>query len=90
MSETIDQPELCYASAKVLRKIQAGHTLIVSRNCEPVAEFMPIQSRGFVPRAAINKAEMTGMRGTGDRDTVESMTGVTWSMYLSDASWTLN
>jgi prevent-host-death family protein len=56
MSKTINQRELRNASAKVLRDVQAGETVIVTRNGVPVAEMRPIRLRRFVPRAAIAQA----------------------------------
>ena len=40
----------------MLREVQAGQTVIVTRNGVPVAELRPIQPRRFVPRAAIAEA----------------------------------
>jgi len=53
MARSITQRELRNDSAAVLREVQAGHTLIVTRNGTPVAELRPIAPRRFVPRAAI-------------------------------------
>jgi prevent-host-death family protein len=52
----ITQRELRNDSAAVLREVQAGQTLIVTRNGVPVAELRPIPPRRFVPRAAIADA----------------------------------
>ncbi|MHB1544332.1 MAG: type II toxin-antitoxin system Phd/YefM family antitoxin [Gammaproteobacteria bacterium] len=56
MNRIITQRELRNESAAVLREVQAGQTLIVTRNGTPVAELRPIQPRRFVPRAAIAEA----------------------------------
>jgi len=56
MSRTINQRELRNESAKVLREVQAGQVITVTRNGEPVAELRPIQPRRFVSRAAIAEA----------------------------------
>lgn len=56
MSRTINQRELRNDSSAVLREVQAGQTIIVTRNGVPVAELRPIQPRRFVPRAAIAEA----------------------------------
>jgi len=56
MSRTITQRELRNDSAAILREVQAGQTLIVTRNGVPVAELRPIQPRRFVPRAVIAEA----------------------------------
>lgn len=56
MSRTISQRELRNDSAAVLREVQAGQTIIVTRNGVPVAELRPIQPRRFVPRAVLAEA----------------------------------
>lgn len=53
MPRSITQRELRNDSAAVLREVQAGHTLIVTRNGMPVAELRPVAPRCFVPRAAL-------------------------------------
>jgi len=55
-SRTITQRELRNQSAAVLREVEAGRTIIVSRNGTPVGELRPIRRRRFVPRAAIADA----------------------------------
>ena len=49
----ITQRELRNDSAAVLREVQAGQTLVITRNGVPVAELRPVPPRRFVPRAAI-------------------------------------
>ena len=56
MARTITQRELRNDSAAVLREVQAGNTMIVTRNGTPVAELRPIPPRCFVPRAVIADA----------------------------------
>lgn len=56
MSRTITPQELRNDSAAVLREVQAGETLVVTRNGVPVAELRPIQPRRLVPRAIIAEA----------------------------------
>ncbi|MGH2760381.1 MAG: type II toxin-antitoxin system Phd/YefM family antitoxin [Actinomycetota bacterium] len=56
MDDIISQRELRNDSAAVLREVQAGRTLIVTRNGVPVAELRPVPPRGFVPRAVIADA----------------------------------
>jgi prevent-host-death family protein len=56
MTKIINQRELRNDSAAVLRDVQAGETMIVTRNGTPVAELRPIAPRRFVPRAAIADA----------------------------------
>lgn len=53
MKRTITQRELRNDSGAVLREVQAGNTLIVTRNGEPVAELRPIPRRTFVARQVI-------------------------------------
>lgn len=52
-SKMITQRELRNNSGAVLREVQAGQTIIVTRNGMPVAELRPVPPRRFVPRAAI-------------------------------------
>lgn len=67
MSRTITQRELRNDSAAVLREVQAGQTLIVTRNGVPVAELRPVPPRRFVPRAAIAAAAERAPRVDIDR-----------------------
>lgn len=62
MNRIITQRELRNDSAAVLREVQAGETLIVTRNGEPIAELRPIQPRRFVPRAVISAAMVSAPR----------------------------
>ena len=50
---TISQRELRNQSAAVLRDVQAGDVIVVTRNGTPVAELRPVAPRRFVSRAAI-------------------------------------
>jgi prevent-host-death family protein len=56
MSRIITQRELRNESAAILRAVQAGQTIVVTRNGMPVAELRPIQPHRFVPRAVIAEA----------------------------------
>lgn len=56
MNRTITQRELRNESAAVLREVQAGKTIVVTRNGVPVAELRPVPPRRFVPRAVIAEA----------------------------------
>lgn len=47
---TITQRQLRNESAAVLRAVQAGQSIIVTRNGTPVAELRPVSPRRFVPR----------------------------------------
>jgi prevent-host-death family protein len=67
MSRTITQRELRNDSAAVLREVQAGQTLIISRNGVPVAELRPVPPRRFVPRSVIADAARRAPRVDADR-----------------------
>ena len=56
MRKTITQRQLRNDSSSVLREVQAGQTLVVTRNGIPVAELRPVPPRRFVARAAIADA----------------------------------
>jgi prevent-host-death family protein len=56
MSRVINQRELRNQSAAVLREVEAGETIVVTRNGTPVAELRPIRLRRFVLRATLAKA----------------------------------
>ncbi len=62
MSRTINQRELRNASAAVLREVQAGQTIIVTRNGEPIAERRPIQPRRFASRSVVADAAARASR----------------------------
>lgn len=62
MSKTISQRELRNNSAAVLREVEAGRTLIITRNGTPVAELRPIRPRRFVARAVIAAAAAQAAR----------------------------
>jgi prevent-host-death family protein len=56
MKRTITQRELRNDSAAVLRDVQAGQVITVTRNGMPVAELRPVSHHRFVPRSAIAAA----------------------------------
>lgn len=56
MNRMITQRELRNDSAAVLREVEAGRTLIVTRNGTPVAELRPLQPRRFAARSTIADA----------------------------------
>jgi prevent-host-death family protein len=56
MKRAISQRELRNDSAAVLRDVQGGETVTVTRNGMPVAELRPIPPRRFAPRSAIAAA----------------------------------
>lgn len=60
MTRTITQRELRNDSAAVLREVEAGRTLILTRNGTPVAELRPLRPHRFVSRAAIAEAASHG------------------------------
>ncbi len=56
MDRTITQRELRNDSAAVLRDVENGETLIVTRNGTPVAELRPLGRQSFVPRERLVRA----------------------------------
>ena len=56
VSRTITQRELRNDSGAILREVQAGQTITVTRNGVPVAELRAIPQRRFVLRAVIAEA----------------------------------
>jgi prevent-host-death family protein len=62
MSRIINQRELRNQSATVLREVEAGETIIVTRNGTPVAELRPIRARRFVLRATIAQSAVRAPR----------------------------
>ncbi|HEX9875840.1 MAG TPA: type II toxin-antitoxin system prevent-host-death family antitoxin [Gammaproteobacteria bacterium] len=67
MDRTITQRQLRNDSAAVLREVQAGQTVIVTRNGVPVAELRPVPPRRFVPRSVIEDAARRAARVDADR-----------------------
>jgi antitoxin (DNA-binding transcriptional repressor) of toxin-antitoxin stability system len=62
-------------SAAVLREVQSGQTLVITRNGAPVAEIRPLPPRRFVPREVIADAArrappVDGARLRADLDAV--------------------
>jgi prevent-host-death family protein len=64
---TITQRELRNESGAVLREVEAGRTIIVSRNGTPVGELRPIKRRRFVARATIADAAANAARIDADQ-----------------------
>ena len=58
----ISQRELRNQSAAILRDVQAGQSMIVTRNGTPVAELRPVSRRRFVPRAVLAQAARSAPR----------------------------
>lgn len=53
---TITQREFRNELAAILRDVQAGQSVIVTRSGTPVAELRPVALRRFVSRAAVAEA----------------------------------
>ena len=66
MDEIISQRELRNDSAAVLREVQAGRRLTVTRNGVPVAELRPVAAGRFVARSVIAAAISLGPAVDGD------------------------
>ena len=62
MTRIITQRELRNQSAAVLREVEAGRTIVVTRNGTPVAELRPIRPRRFVLRATLAEAAVRSPR----------------------------
>jgi len=56
MSRSITLRELRNDSSAVLRDVQAGQIIVISRNGVPVAELRALPPRRYVPRAVIADA----------------------------------
>jgi len=56
MIRIITQRQMRNDSGAVLREVQAGQTMIVTRNGVPVAELRPVPPHRFVPRAVLADA----------------------------------
>jgi prevent-host-death family protein len=56
MPKTISQRELRNGSAAVMDAVEAGETMIITRNGNPVAELRPIRQRRFVATADLKLA----------------------------------
>lgn len=56
MKSTITQRQLRNDSGAVLRAVEAGSRVIVTRNGQPVAELRPVSRRTFVPRQVLTNA----------------------------------
>lgn len=63
----ITQRELRNNSGAVLREVQAGLTIIVTRNGQPVAELRPVSGRTLVPGKVIAEAARLSPRIDLDR-----------------------
>jgi prevent-host-death family protein len=54
--KTISQRELRNDSAAVLREVESGRSLVITRNGTPVAELRPFGARRFVGRDRLAEA----------------------------------
>jgi prevent-host-death family protein len=64
---TITQRELRNDSGAILRDVQAGQVIVISRNGVPVAELRPLPPRRFVTRPMIADAARRAPRVDADR-----------------------
>lgn len=64
---TITQRQLRNDSGTILREVEAGEHLTVTRNGTPVAELRPVAARRFVPRSLIRAAAPTAPRIDAER-----------------------
>lgn len=62
MRRIITQRELRNDSGAIMREVQAGRTLMVTRNGVPVGELRPASKRQFVSRAVISEAAKSAPR----------------------------
>lgn len=67
MRRIITQRELRNDSGAILREVQAGQTITVTRNGVPVAELRAVPQRRFVFRAVIAEAARRAPRVDFDR-----------------------
>jgi len=67
VNRVVTQRELRNQSAAVLREVEAGRTIIVTRNGTPVAELRPLQPRRFVPRTTLAEAVARAPRVDAER-----------------------
>ena len=56
MTRTITQRELRNDSAAIMRAVEHGATVIVTRNGTPVAELRPVRRRAMVPTVELQRA----------------------------------
>ncbi|GIW39478.1 MAG: hypothetical protein KatS3mg076_0055 [Candidatus Binatia bacterium] len=62
MPRFVTQRELRNNSGAILRAVQAGETVVVTRNGVPVAELRPLSPRRFVPRSVLARARSRAPR----------------------------
>lgn len=67
MARTISQRELRNDSGRILRDVQAGETIVVTRYGVAVAELRPVPPRRFVSRSVISDAAKRAPRVDGDQ-----------------------
>jgi len=59
---TITQRQLRNDSAKVLRAVQEGQAMTITRNGTPVAELRPLAARRYVSRGVLKQGARTAPR----------------------------
>ena len=64
---TVTERQLRNDVAAILRRVEAGEHLIVTRNGTPVAELRPVAARRFVHRDVIMAAAATAPRIDAER-----------------------
>lgn len=67
MHQPITQRELRNHSARVLREVQVGNTIVVTRHGVPVAELRPVPPPRYVARAVLADAAQQAARVDSDR-----------------------
>lgn len=67
MDDTITLRDLRNGFAAVLRRVQAGHLLVVTRNGVPVAELRPVKPRRFVTRRTLMQTARRAARVNAGR-----------------------
>ena len=67
MNRTISQRELRNDSGAILREVQAGQRVTVTRNGVPVAELRAVPQRRFLLRSVIAEAARRAPRVDADR-----------------------
>lgn len=76
MARSVSQRELRNDAAAVLRDVQRGETMIVTRSGTPVAELRPLPPNRFVLRAVIADAARVAPRVDGARFRLDVDTAV--------------
>lgn len=74
MTRVITDQDLHHSSAAVIRAVEAGETIVVTRDGRPIAELRPLTRHRILPTASIVRAmrglprvDVTGLRAESDR-----------------------